>query len=451
MAQTVRIALKPWIPSLLIKEQQMEWFSHLREVDPKIYNTIVGELNRQNDKLEMIASENFVDYAVFEALGQPMQNKYAEGYPKKRYYGGCEFVDEAERLARVRAKKLFSADHANVQPHSGAQANAAAYMAFLVPGDTIMGMELTHGGHLTHGHPLNISGKYYNVIPYGVRKDTEQIDYDQATALALQHKPKVIMIGASAYPRFIDFAKFREICDSVSAIMIVDMAHIAGLVAAGLHPSPVPYADVVTSTVHKTLRGPRSGLILCKEQHAKAIDAAVFPGQQGGPLMHVIAAKAVCFRLAMTEEFKAYQRQTVKNAQTLCSTLQERELRIVSGGTDNHLMLVDVKGSAGITGKEAEERLDAVDITINKNTIPFDTEKPFIASGIRLGTPALTTRGFKESDMRKVGNLIADAVLKDNTEEHRAAVMAGVKELAAAHPLYPEMRDWLKPVEVGEE
>lgn len=429
----------------------MEWFSHLREVDPKIYNAIVGELNRQNDKLEMIASENFVDYAVFEALGQPMQNKYAEGYPKKRYYGGCEFVDEAERLARIRAKKLFSADHANVQPHSGAQANAAAYMAFLVPGDTIMGMELSHGGHLTHGHPLNISGKYYNVIPYGVRQDTEQIDYDQAAALALQHKPKVVMIGASAYPRFINFAKFREICDSVSAIMIVDMAHIAGLVAAGLHPSPVPYADVVTSTVHKTLRGPRSGLILCKEQHAKAIDAAVFPGQQGGPLMHVIAAKAVCFRLAMTEEFKAYQRQTVKNAQTLCSTLQDRDLRIVSGGTDNHLLLVDVKGSAGITGKEAEERLDLVDITVNKNTIPFDTEKPFIASGVRLGTPALTTRGFKEPDIRAAGNLIADAVLKDNTEETRQAIKAGVRELAQAHPLYTEMRDWLKPVEVGEE
>lgn len=429
----------------------MEWFSHLREVDPKIYNAIVGELNRQNDKLEMIASENFVDYAVFEALGQPMQNKYAEGYPKKRYYGGCEFVDEAERLARVRAKKLFSAEHANVQPHSGAQANAAAYMAFLVPGDTIMGMELSHGGHLTHGHPLNISGKYYNVIPYGVRQDTEQIDYDQAAALALQHKPKVIMIGASAYPRFINFAKFREICDSVGAIMIVDMAHIAGLVAAGLHPSPVPYADVVTSTVHKTLRGPRSGLILCKEQHAKAIDAAVFPGQQGGPLMHVIAAKAVCFRLAMTEEFKAYQRQTVKNSQTLCSTLQDRNLRIVSGGTDNHLLLVDVKGSAGITGKEAEERLDAVDITVNKNTIPFDTEKPFIASGVRLGTPALTTRGFKEPDMRAAGNLIADAVLKDNTEDNRQAIMAGVRELANAHPLYTEMREWLKPVEVAEE
>jgi glycine hydroxymethyltransferase len=428
----------------------MEWFSHLREVDPKIYNAIVGELNRQNDKLEMIASENFVDYSIFEALGQPMQNKYAEGYPKKRYYGGCEFVDEAERLARIRAKKLFSADHANVQPHSGAQANAAAYMAFLSPGDTIMGLELTHGGHLTHGHPLNISGKYYKVIPYGVRQDTEQIDYDMAAELAQQHKPKVVMIGASAYPRFIDFIKFREICDSVGAKMIVDMAHIAGLVAAGLHPSPVPHADVVTSTVHKTLRGPRSGLILCKEEHAKAIDAAVFPGQQGGPLMHVIAAKAVCFRLAMQEEFKAYQRQVVKNAQTLCSTLQERELRIVSGGTDNHLMLVDVKGSAGVTGKDAEERLDAVNITINKNTIPFDTEKPFIASGIRLGTPALTTRGFKESDMRSVGHLIADALTKD-TDAGRAGVLAGVKELVDSHPLYPEMREWLKPVEIGEE
>jgi glycine hydroxymethyltransferase len=429
----------------------MEWFARLREVDPKIYNAMVGELNRQNDKLEMIASENFVDISILEALGQPMQNKYAEGYPKKRYYGGCEFVDEAEKLARVRAKKLFAADHANVQPHSGAQANAAAYMAFLNPGDTIMGMELTHGGHLTHGHPLNISGRYYNVIPYGVRKDTEQIDMDQVRELAKQHNPKVIMIGASAYPRFIDFAAFREICDEVGAKMIVDMAHIAGLVSAGLHPSPVPYADVVTTTVHKTLRGPRSGLILCKEEHAKAIDAAVFPGQQGGPLMHVIAAKAVCFRLAMMDDFKAYQRQIVKNAQTLCTALKDRGLRIVSDGTDNHLMLVDVKGSAGVTGKEAEERLDLVDITINKNTIPFDTEKPFIASGIRLGTPALTTRGFKESDMRAVGNLIADALVKENNETNQNAVRAGVKELVAMHPLYKEMRDWLKPVEIAEE
>jgi glycine hydroxymethyltransferase len=314
-----------------------------------------------------------------------------------------------------------------------------------------MGMELTHGGHLTHGHPLNVSGKYYKVVPYGVRQDTEQIDYDRAAALAKEHQPKVVMIGASAYPRFIDFAKFREICDGAGAIMIVDIAHIAGLVAAGLHPSPVPYADVVTSTVHKTLRGPRSGFILCKEQHAKAIDAAVFPGQQGGPLMHVIAAKAVCFRLAMTEEFKAYQRQIVKNAQTLCNTLKERGLRIVSGGTDTHLMLVDVKGSVGLTGKDAEERLDAVNITVNKNTIPFDTEKPFIASGVRLGTPALTTRGFKEPGLRAVGDLIADTLLKENSEANRAAVMAGVKELVDTHPLYAEMRDWLKPVETGEE
>jgi len=428
----------------------MEWFSHLREADPKIYNAIVGELNRQNDKLEMIASENFVDYAILEALGQPMQNKYAEGYPKKRYYGGCEFVDEAERLARVRARKLFGADHANVQPHAGAQANAAAYMAFMSPGDTLMGMELSHGGHLTHGHPLNVSGKYYKVVPYGVRPDTEQIDMEQVRALAKEHRPKVVMIGASAYPRFIDFAAFREICDEVDAVMIVDMAHIAGLIAAGLHPSPVPYADVVTSTTHKTLRGPRAGFILCKEQHAKAIDAAVFPGQQGGPLMHVIAAKAVCFRLAMTDDFKAYQRQIVKNAQTLCSALKERGLRIVSGGTDTHLMLVDVKGSVSLTGKDAEERLDSVDITANKNTIPFDQEKPFIASGIRLGTPALTTRGFKEPDMRAVGNLIADTLLHD-TEESREAVRRGVAELVATHPLYRELREWLKPVAVQEE
>jgi len=429
----------------------MEWFSHLREVDPKIYNAMVGEINRQNDKLEMIASENFVDYSVLEALGQPMQNKYAEGYPKKRYYGGCEFVDEAERLARVRAKKLFTAEHANVQPHSGAQANAAAYMAFMEPGDTLMGMKLDHGGHLTHGHPLNISGKYYKVVPYGVNPETERLDMDEVHALAREHKPKVMMIGASAYPRLYDFAMFREICDEVGAVMMVDMAHFAGLVAAGLHPSPVPYADVVTSTVHKTLRGPRSGLILCKEQHAKAIDQAVFPGQQGGPLMHVIAAKAVCFRLAMTDDFKAYQRQIVKNAQTLCSTLAEHGLRMVSGGTDNHLMLVDVKKSCGLTGKEAEERLDAVDITCNKNTIPFDQEKPYIGSGVRLGTPALTTRGFKEPDMARVGVLIADALLQENTESNRSAVMAGVAELVATHPLYAELRAWLKPVEVVEE
>ncbi|MCH7472953.1 serine hydroxymethyltransferase [bacterium] len=427
----------------------MDWFSHLREADPKIYNAIVGELNRQDETLELIASENFVPYSILEAIGQPMQNKYAEGYPKKRYYGGCEFVDEAERLARVRAKKLFGAEHANVQPHSGAQANAAAYMAFMQPGDTLMGMELPHGGHLTHGHPLNISGKYYNVVAYGVRREDERIDYTEVRELALKHRPKVIMIGASAYPRFINFKLFREICDECGAVMMVDIAHIAGLVAAGLHPSPVPYADVVTSTAHKTLRGPRSGFILCKKEHAKAIDAAVFPGQQGGPLMHVIAAKAVCFRLAMTEEFKAYQRQIVKNAQTLSTALEERELRIVSGGTDTHLMLVDVKGSLGMTGKEAEKRLDAVNITANKNTIPFDDEKPFIASGIRLGTPALTPRGFKEPGMRQVGYLIADALKEDPSEEQRATIIAGVKELTGTHPLYPEMRAWLKPVELN--
>ncbi len=428
----------------------MQWFTHLREADPRIYNAIVGELNRQNDKLELIASENFVDYSILEAIGQPMQNKYAEGYPKRRYYGGCEFVDEAEKLARVRAKKLFGAEHANVQPHAGAQANAAAYMAFMQPGDTLMGMELSHGGHLTHGHPLNVSGKYYNVVAYGVDRESEQIDMDEVRAKAKEHQPKVIMIGASAYPRFIDFKAFREVCDETQAIMMVDIAHIAGLIAAGLHPSPVPYADVVTSTVHKTLRGPRSGLILCKKDHAKAIDAAVFPGQQGGPLMHVIAAKAVCFRLAMTEEFKAYQRQIVKNAQMLSQVLQERELRIVSGGTDNHLMLIDVKGSAGLTGKEAEERLDAVNMTANKNTIPFDDEKPFIASGIRLGTPALTTRGFKEPQMRRVAELIAQTLKADDADAVRSEVIAGVAELTGDFPLYQELRDYLPPVELEE-
>ncbi len=429
----------------------MEWFTHLREVDPKVYNAIVSELNRQNDKLELIASENFVDYSVLEALGQPMQNKYAEGYPGKRYYGGCEFVDVVEKLARIRAKKLFGAEHANVQPHSGAQANAAAYMAFMKPGDTLMGLELEHGGHLTHGHPLNISGAYYHVVAYGVNRETEQIDMDVVRAKAKEHKPKVIMIGASAYPRFIDFTAFREVCDEVGAYMIVDMAHIAGLVAAGLHPSPVPYADVVTTTVHKTLRGPRSGMILCKKDHAKDIDRSVFPGQQGGPLMHVIAAKAVCFKLAMGEEFKAYQKQVVKNAQTLASDLKEHGLRIVSGGTDNHLMLMDVKGSVGLTGKDAEERLDAVNITCNKNTIPFDSEKPFIASGLRFGTPALTTRGFKEPQMHRVAELLAKALKGDNSEATKAEVMNGVSELAASFPLYQDMRNWLKPVEVAAE
>jgi glycine hydroxymethyltransferase len=429
----------------------MEWFSHLREADPKIYNTIVAELNRQNEKLELIASENFVDYSILEALGQPMQNKYAEGYPKRRYYGGCEFVDEAEKLARVRAKKLFDAEHANVQSHAGAQANAAAYMAFLEPGDRILGMELSHGGHLTHGHPMNLSGKLYDVAAYGVRKDTEQIDMDEVRTKAKEYRPKMIVIGASAYPRFIDFKGFREICDEVGALMLVDMAHIAGLVAAGLHPSPVPYADVVTTTVHKTLRGPRSGLILCKKEHKKAIDSAVFPGQQGGPLMHVIAAKAVCFRLAMTEEFKAYQKQIVKNAQTMATTLKDEGLRLTSDGTDNHLMLVDVKGSVGLTGKDAENRLDELNITCNKNTIPFDTEKPFIASGLRFGTPALTTRGFKEPEMRRVAELIATALKNEPTDDIRKQVLDGIAELVRDFPLYQEMRDWLPPVDMGDD
>jgi glycine hydroxymethyltransferase len=424
----------------------MEWFAALRDVDPKVYNAIAHETARQHEKLELIASENFVHQAVLEALGQPMQNKYAEGYPKKRYYGGCEFVDVVETLARQRAKKLFGAEHANVQPHSGAQANASAYMAFLQPGDTILGMELTHGGHLTHGHPLNLSGKLYNVAAYGVRKDTETIDFDDVEAKAREHRPKVVVIGASAYPRFIDFARFRAICDEVGAVMMVDMAHIAGLVAAGLHPSPVPYADVVTTTVHKTLRGPRGGMILCREEHAKAIDMAVFPGQQGGPLMHVIAAKAVCFKLALEDDFQAYQRQVVKNAQQLAATLAGAGLRIVSGGTDNHLMLVDVKGSCGLTGKVAEELLDSVDITCNKNTIPYDEEKPFIASGLRFGTPALTTRGFREPEMRRVGELIAGVLKAPESEAVRAGVRTGVRELSEMHPLYPGLRAELQPL-----
>jgi glycine hydroxymethyltransferase len=425
----------------------MEWFAELRETDPKVYNAMVHEIARQDEKLELIASENFVAYSVLQALGQPMQNKYAEGYPKKRYYGGCEFVDVVETLARQRAKKLFGAEHANVQPHAGAQANAAAYMAFLQPGDTILGMELSHGGHLTHGHPLNLSGKLYNVAAYGVKRDTETIDYDDVRTKAREHTPKLIVIGASAYPRFIDFAAFREICDEVGAIMMVDMAHIAGLVAAGLHPSPVPYADVVTTTVHKTLRGPRSGLILCKEQHAKAIDMAVFPGQQGGPLMHVIAAKAVAFKLALEDDFQSYQRQIVKNAQQLAATLAELGIRIVSGGTDNHLMLLDVKGSCGLTGKDAELLLDEANITCNKNTIPYDEEKPFIASGLRLGTPALTTRGFREPEMRRTGELIGLVLKAPHDESVRAQVVAGVAEMTQAYPLYKELRDWLKPVE----
>ena len=425
----------------------MEWFAALRESDPNVYQAIANETLRQHEKLELIASENFVDQAVLEALGQPMQNKYAEGYPKKRYYGGCEFVDEVEKFARQRAKKLFAAEHANVQPHSGAQANSAAYMAFMQPGDTLMGMELSHGGHLTHGHPLNSSGKLYNIVAYGVDPRTERIDFDIVRRVAQESKPKVIMVGASAYPRFIDFKAFREIADEVGAYLFVDMAHIAGLVAGGVHPSPVPFADVVTSTVHKTLRGPRSGLILCREEHAKAIDMAVFPGHQGGPHMHVIAAKAVCFGQALKDEFKGYARQVVKNAQELASELSNQGLRLVSGGTDNHLILADVKGSFGLTGKEAEERLDSVSITLNKNTIPFDEEKPFIASGIRLGTPALTTRGFREPEFRRVAALIIRALGPDFSEDVQQGIRAEVRELTSGLPLYPELRKLLQPLE----
>jgi glycine hydroxymethyltransferase len=421
----------------------MEWFSALREQDPKVYDAVSQEVERQHAKLELIASENFVHQAVLEALGQPMQNKYAEGYPKKRYYGGCEFVDVVETLARQRAKKLFGAEHANVQPHSGAQANAAAYMALLEPGDTILGMELAHGGHLTHGHPLNLSGKLYQVISYGVSPDSETIDYAELRSKARLFKPKLIVAGASAYSRIIDFARFREICDEVGALLMVDMAHIAGLVAAGLHPSPVPYADVVTTTVHKTLRGPRGGMILSREEHAKAIDMAVFPGQQGGPLMHVIAAKAVCFKLALEPEFNDYQRQVVKNAQQLAATVQSEGIRVVSGGTDNHMLLLDVKSSCGLTGKDAEGLLDSVDITCNKNTIPFDQEKPFIGSGIRLGTPAITTRGMREPEFRTIGQLIAKVLMHPDSESVREEVIASVRTLVASFPLYQHLREQL--------
>ena len=413
-------------------------YEELKRIDPEVYQAVVDEAHREHAKLELIASENFVPYAVLEALGQPMQNKYAEGYPGKRYYGGCEFVDVAERLARKRAKSLFGAEHANVQPHSGAQANTAAYMAFLKAGDRIMGMDLSHGGHLTHGHPLNFSGIYFDVVSYGVDKETEQINYYALAEQAERDKPKMLVVGASAYPRKIDFARMREIADSVGAYLMADMAHWAGLVAAGLYPSPVPHAHVTTTTVHKTLRGPRSGLILCPKDHKKEIDKAVFPGVQGGPMMHVIAAKAVCLKLAATEEFRLYQMQVLKNAQALAGELQSRGFRIVSGGTDCHLVLVDVK-SKGLTGKEAEEKLDEVGITVNKNTIPFDTEKPFIASGIRIGSPALTTRGMGEDEMHEIGELIAETLLSENGSAKCDAVMERVKQICDRFPLYTEI------------
>ncbi len=418
-------------------------FEYLRKVDPEIFEAIYKEIEREHNNLELIASENFVGYAVLSALGSPLTNKYAEGYPGKRYYGGCEFVDVAEELAINRAKKLFNAEHANVQPHSGTQANMAVYFTVLNPGDTILSMELSHGGHLSHGSPVSFSGRYYKVVYYGVKKDDETIDFDMVRELALKEKPKLIVTGYSAYPRKIDFEKFREIADEVGAYLMADIAHIAGLVATGLHPSPVVYADFVTSTTHKTLRGPRGAFILTKEIYKKDLDKNVFPGIQGGPLMHVIAAKAVCFKEAMSEEFKNYQERIVKNAKKLAETLKNEGARLVSDGTDTHLMLVDLRPFK-ITGKDAERILGSVNITVNKNTIPFDPEKPFIASGIRLGTPALTTRGMKEEEMVIVGKLIAKVLKNPNNEEVLEQVKEEVKDLCERFPLYKELREEFK-------
>jgi glycine hydroxymethyltransferase len=408
---------------------------NLARTDPEVAEAIRNETERQGRQLEMIASENFVSEAVLEALGTVLTNKYAEGYPGRRYYGGCEFVDVAESLAIARAKQIFGADHANVQPHSGAQANTAVYMASCKPGDTILGMNLSHGGHLTHGHPLNFSGKYFNVVAYGVRKEGERIDYEELKRLAVEHKPKVIVVGASAYPRTIDFAAARAAADASGALIMADIAHVAGLVAAGLHPSPIAHCEFVTTTTHKTLRGPRGGLILCKEAWAKEIDKAVFPGVQGGPLMHVIAAKAVAFKEALAPEWKAYQKQIVANAAALATALQGEGWRLVSGGTDNHLMLVDVFAK-GITGKVAEKALDKAGITANKNTIPFDTNSPMVASGIRLGTPALTTRGMKEGDMAEVAKLISRALHAVENETELAEVRREVRKMCERFPLY---------------
>jgi glycine hydroxymethyltransferase len=402
----------------------------LSAVDPEVFQAVQHEVERQNGQLELIASENFTSDAVLEATGSVFTNKYAEGYPGKRYYGGCEFTDVVENLARDRAKKLFGAEHANVQPHSGSQANQAAYAAVLQPGDTILGLNLAHGGHLTHGHHLNFSGKTYKVVPYGVRRDDERIDYDELRRLAEEHRPRMIIAGASAYPRTLDFARFREIADAVGALFLVDMAHIAGLVAAGLHPNPCDYADIVTSTTHKTLRGPRGGLILSKAQYAAAIDKTVFPGIQGGPLVHVLAAKAVCFLEALQPDFADYQKQVVANARALAEGLTQAGFRLVAGGTDTHLMLVDVF-SRGLRGKEAEAALDRARITVNKNAIPFDTNPPMNPSGIRLGSPAVTTRGFKEPEMREVAALIADVLNDISSEEAIAGVRGKVGRLTS--------------------
>lgn len=408
-------------------------FSSLKNTDKEIYDAIQKELARERNKIELIASENFVSESVMEAMGSYMTNKYAEGYPGHRYYGGCEYVDVAEDLARERVKKLFGAEYANVQPHSGAQANMAVYFAVLNPGDTVLGMNLAHGGHLTHGSKVNSSGKLYNFIPYGVDKETGRINYDELERIAIENKPKLILAGASAYPREIDFKRIREIADKTNSIFMVDMAHIAGLVAAGLHQNPVEYADIVTSTTHKTLRGPRGGLILCKEEYGKAIDKALFPGTQGGPLMHVIAAKAVCFGEALKPEFKEYQKQIVKNAKVLSEELLKLGFNLVSKGTDNHLILIDLRNK-GITGKELEEKLDDVGITVNKNAVPFDTEKPMITSGIRIGTPAVTTRGFKEEDMVKIAELINMTV--ESYDDKKEEIRSEVAKICAKYPLY---------------
>ena len=409
----------------------------LVDTDPDIADVLHDETRRQADGLELIASENFVSTAVLEAAGSVLTNKYAEGYPGKRYYGGCEFVDVAESLAISRAKTLFGADHANVQPHSGAQANMAVYLTLLQPGDTVLGMNLAHGGHLTHGHPLNFSGKLYTIVPYGVREDDERIDYEELERLAHQHKPQMIMVGASAYSRVIDFGRVAAVAAAVGSPMVVDMAHIAGLVAAGVHPSPVPQADFVTSTTHKTLRGPRGGLILCRERYAKDLGRAVFPGVQGGPLMHIIAAKAVCFAEAMEPAFVDYQRQVVANAQRLAESISSHGFRLVSGGTDNHLMLVDVF-SKGLTGKVAEAALGKAGITVNKNAIPFDQNPPMVASGIRVGTPAVTTRGMREPEMDQIGDLIARALAVPDEDRALAVVKSEVERLCRKFPLYPE-------------
>ncbi len=411
--------------------------SALSQTDPEIYEAITKEANRQNDNLELIASENFTSLAVMEAVGSVLTNKYAEGYPEKRWYGGCEWVDVAEKLAIERAKALFGAEHVNVQPHSGSQANAAVYFSALRPGDTVLAMNLSHGGHLTHGHPMNFSGKFFKIVPYGVSQKDERIDYEELEKLAVENKPRMILAGASAYPRVIDFARFRKICDKVGAILFVDMAHIAGLVAAGIHPSPIPYAEFVTTTTHKTLRGPRGGMIFCKNEFAKKIDAEVFPSLQGGPLMHVIAGKAVALKEALEPEFKVYQAEIVRNAQAMAQELVRRGWRLVSGGTDNHLMLLDVN-QKGLTGKEAAEWLDKAAITVNKNTIPFDTQSPFKAGGVRLGTPAVTTRGMREKEMKEIASFIDEVLQSKGAEDTVKKVREGVRSLTKRFPLYQE-------------